>query len=82
MNHRAMLFLIPLLMLVLAGPAGAQTAQKTGFVNSAKIFQELPEAKEAEKKLESYHQTGAGLPADDAKGPSRRRSTNTRRKRA
>lgn len=54
MNHRAMLFLIPLLMLVLAGPAGAQTAQKTGFVNSAKIFQELPEAKEAEKKLESF----------------------------
>lgn len=54
MNHRAMLFLIPLLMLVLAVPAGAQTAQKTGFVNSAKIFQELPEAKEAEKKLESF----------------------------
>jgi outer membrane protein len=49
-----MLVLIPLLLLAPALPAGAQTAQKTGFVNSAKIFQELPEAKEAEKKLESF----------------------------
>jgi outer membrane protein len=48
-----MLFLIPFLALLLAAHAGAQT-QKTGYVNSAKIFQELPEAKEAEKKLESF----------------------------
>lgn len=28
-------------------------AQKTGFVNSAKIFQEVPEAKEAQKKIDA-----------------------------
>lgn len=54
MNHRAMLFLLPLVVLWLAVPAGAQTTQKTGFVNSAKIFQELPEAKDAEKRLENF----------------------------
>jgi outer membrane protein len=48
-----MLFLLPLVLLLLALPAGAQS-QKTGFVNSAKIFQELPEAKDAEKRLESF----------------------------
>lgn len=54
MNQRAMLFLLPLIILFLAVPAGAQTPQKTGFVNSAKIFQELPEAKDAEKRLEAF----------------------------
>ena len=49
-----MLFLIPLVALCLAIPAGAQTSQKTGYVNSAKIFAELPEAKDAEKRLESF----------------------------
>ena len=53
MNHRAMLFVLPLVLLLLTPPAGAQS-QKTGFVNSAKIFQELPEAKDAEKRLESF----------------------------
>jgi outer membrane protein len=36
---------------VLIGSAAAQ--QKIGFVNSTKIFQEIPEAKEAQKKLEA-----------------------------
>jgi outer membrane protein len=53
-NYRAMLFLLPLVMLFVAAPAGAQTAQKTGYVNSAKIFQELPEAKDAETRLENF----------------------------
>jgi outer membrane protein len=53
-NQRAMLFLLPLVLLFLAVPAGAQTSQKTGFVNSAKIFQELPEAKDAEKRLDAF----------------------------
>jgi outer membrane protein len=53
-NHRTLMFLIPCVMAVCAGSAAAQTAQKTGFVNSAKIFQELPEAKDAEKRLEAF----------------------------
>jgi outer membrane protein len=53
-NHRTPLFLILTVMLFFAAPVGAQTTQKTGFVNSAKIFQELPEAKDAEKRLESF----------------------------
>jgi outer membrane protein len=41
----------------------AQT-QKTGFVNSTKIFQELPEAQEAQKKIEALTKPYA----DSAKG--------------
>lgn len=37
--------------IVLIGSAHAQ--QKIGFVNSTKIFQEIPEAKEAQRKLEA-----------------------------
>ncbi len=37
--------------IVSAGSANAQ--QKIGFVNSSKIFQEIPEAKDAQKKLEA-----------------------------
>ncbi len=45
------LFSILLAGTVLIGFAHAQ--QKIGFVNSSKIFQEIPEAKEAQKKLEA-----------------------------
>jgi outer membrane protein len=46
-------FFLPILVagIVLIGSASAQ--QKIGFVNSSKIFQEIPEAKEAQKRLES-----------------------------
>lgn len=39
-------------VLMLGSSAFAQS-QKIGYVNSAKIFQELPEAKEAQKKLDA-----------------------------
>ncbi len=47
-------FFISLLVagiVLIGGSAVAQ--QKIGFVNSSKIFQEIPEAKEAQKKLEA-----------------------------
>jgi outer membrane protein len=37
--------------LIVIGSAAAQ--QKIGFVNSSKIFQEIPEAKDAQKRLEA-----------------------------
>ena len=45
--------ILPILVagVVLIGSANAQ--QKIGFVNSNKIFQEIPEAKEAQKRLEA-----------------------------
>jgi outer membrane protein len=47
-------FFIPLVVvgIVLIG-SSAVAQQKIGFVNSTKIFQEIPEAKEAQKKLEA-----------------------------
>ena len=45
------LFSILVIGLAMMGSALAQ--QKIGFVNSTKIFQEIPEAKEAQRKLES-----------------------------
>jgi len=43
------------LMLVLVGAVAlGQVQQKIGYVNSAKILDQLPEARDAAKKLESY----------------------------
>lgn len=46
---RILLLVLPLL---LAAGAPAQTTQKIGFVNSSKIFQELPEAQEAQRRID------------------------------
>lgn len=47
---RIILLLLPL---VFAGALTAQTsAQKLGFVNSSKIFQELPEAQDAQRRID------------------------------
>ena len=45
----SILVLIALLMTV-----GAQAQQKVGYVNSPKIFQELPEAQEAQRKIDAF----------------------------
>lgn len=43
-----------LISAVLAAPASLLAqAQRTGFVNSAKIFQELPEAQDAQKRIDA-----------------------------
>lgn len=44
---------IVLVAVLVVAAASARAQQKIGFVNSTKIFQELPEAKEAQKKLEA-----------------------------
>ncbi len=46
-------FILPIFIagFVLIGSANAQ--QKIGFVNSTKIFQEIPEAKDAQKRLDA-----------------------------
>lgn len=47
-------FILSILLAVLILPSSALTqAQKIGFVNSAKILQEFPEAIEANKKIEA-----------------------------
>ncbi len=47
-------FFFPVMALVLAAasPSGAQQ-QKIGYVNSTKIFQEIPEAQDAQKKIDA-----------------------------
>jgi outer membrane protein len=49
-NKLVSIFLVAVL---LVAAASSRAQQKIGFVNSTKIFQELPEAKEAQKKLEA-----------------------------
>ena len=44
-------FIIALITLLL--PVGTRAQQKIGYVNSTKIFQEIPEAQEAQKKIDS-----------------------------
>ena len=45
----------PLMLLALLVPAIlVAQGQRIGYVNSAKIFEELPEAREAQKKLEAF----------------------------
>jgi outer membrane protein len=45
-------FILSLLVVVLVASNGL-SQQKIGFVNSTKIFQEIPEAKDAQKRLEA-----------------------------
>jgi outer membrane protein len=42
------------MLLFVAGASARAQSPKIGFVNSAKIFQEIPEAREAERRLESF----------------------------
>ena len=46
-------FLVPIIALVVAFAASATAQQKVGYVNSTKIFQEIPEAQEAQKKIDA-----------------------------
>ena len=43
-----------LISLALVASAAVAQSQRTGFVNSAKIFQEVPEAKDAENRLATF----------------------------
>lgn len=48
---KTLIFPIIVLMLIFGGAAGAQ--QKIGYVNSTKIFQDLPEAQDAQKRIDA-----------------------------
>ena len=42
------------LLIIFIGTAAGTAQQKTGYVNSPKIFQELPEAQEAQRKIDAF----------------------------
>ena len=46
-------FILPVVALMLLIGLSANAQQKIGFVNSTKIFQEIPEAQEAQKKIDA-----------------------------
>lgn len=46
-------FILPILVAVFVLISSANAQQKIGFVNSTKIFQEIPEAKDAQRRLEA-----------------------------
>ena len=48
------LFVLLAAILLLSCPLQGQTRQKTGFVNSNKIFQELPAAQEVQRRIDAY----------------------------
>ena len=50
------ILLLSAVILALSLPLNAQT-QKIGFVNSAKIFQELPEAKDAQRRIDAMQKS-------------------------
>lgn len=50
---KRLLVVVAVCAAVCAASATRAQTQRIGYVNSAKIFQELPEAKDAEKRLES-----------------------------
>jgi outer membrane protein len=45
--------IVSIIGLVLAMTVGAHAQQKVGYVNSTKIFQEIPEAQEAQKRIDA-----------------------------
>ena len=45
-------FVLPIIALVVAIAGASSAQQKVGFVNSTKIFQEIPEAQDAQKKID------------------------------
>ena len=50
------ILLVSALLLAISLPLSAQT-QKIGFVNSAKIFQELPEARDAQRRIDAMQKS-------------------------
>jgi outer membrane protein len=50
------ILLVSALLLAISLPLSAQT-QKIGYVNSAKIFQELPEAKDAQRRIDAMQKS-------------------------
>ena len=46
-------FILPIIALVFAVGMAATAQQKVGYVNSTKIFQEIPEAQDAQKKIDA-----------------------------
>jgi len=50
------LFVLLAAILLLPSMLQGQTRQKTGFVNSNKIFQELPAAQEVQRRIDAYTQ--------------------------
>ena len=45
--------ILPIITLVLASAVATSAQQKIGFVNSTKIFQEIPEAQDAQKRIDA-----------------------------
>ena len=46
-------FVLPVIALLLAAAVSVNAQQKIGFVNSSMIFQQIPEAQEAQKKIDA-----------------------------